>query len=176
MPIDPLPWLEYRWSFDFPAAMLPAIVTRLGGTSARLEETLRGAPEAIRQRPASGGWSVQEQAGHLLSVEALWQVRLDEYLAGATTLTAADMSNRHTDAADWNQRPLAEMLAAFRSVRTSFTARLAALTLEDAARTAHHPRLNRPMRLVDLCFFAAEHDDHHLAMLAKRLDELRSGS
>jgi uncharacterized damage-inducible protein DinB len=169
MAIDPLSWLDYKWSFDFPAAMLPAIVTRLVGTPARLEETLRGAPEAIRQRPASGGWSVQEQAGHLLSVEALWQVRLDEYLAGATKLTAADMSNRRTETADWNARPLAELLAEFRGARISFTGRLATLSLADAERVAHHPRLDRPLRLVDLCFFAAEHDDHHLATIAARL-------
>jgi uncharacterized damage-inducible protein DinB len=169
MPIDPLPWLQYRWSFDFSAAMLPAIVTRLAGTPARLEEMLRGAPEAIRQRPASGGWSIQEHAGHLVAVETLWQVRLDEYMAGAATLTAADMSNRRTETADWNSRPLAEVLAAFRSVRTALVERLSALTLADAERVAHHPRLDRPMRLVDLCFFGAEHDDHHLATIAARL-------
>lgn len=169
MPIDPLPWLEYRWSFDFPAAMLPAIVTRLTGTPARLEELLRDAPDAIRQRPASGAWSVQEHAGHLVAVEPLWQVRLGEYLAGAPTLTAADMSNKPTETADWNGHPLAEVLAAFRGARTALVARLDALTLEDAERTAHHPRLDRPMRLVDMCYFAAQHDDHHLAAIHARL-------
>jgi uncharacterized damage-inducible protein DinB len=172
MPIDPLPWLDYRWSFDFPAAMLPAIVTRLAGTPARLEELLLDAPDAIRQRPASGGWSVQEHAGHLVAVEWLWQVRLGEYLARAATLTAADMDNRRTEAADWNAHPLAEVLAAFRSARTSLSTRLAALALADAERTAHHPRLDRPMRLVDMCFFAAGHDDHHLAAIAARLGSL----
>ena len=39
------------------------------------------------------------------------------------------------------------------------------LTLEDAARTALHPRLQKQMRLVDMCYFSAEHDDHHLAMM-----------
>jgi hypothetical protein len=34
-------------------------------------------------------------------------------------------------------------------------------------RTALHPRLKRPMRLVDLCFFVAEHDDHHLATVTR---------
>jgi uncharacterized damage-inducible protein DinB len=169
MAIDPLPWVDYRWSFDFPPAMLPAIVTRLRGTPARLEELLRDAPEAIRDRPAAGGWSVQEHAGHLVAVEPLWQVRLAEYLAGAATLTAADMSNRRTESADWNAHPLAEVLAAFRSARAALVARLDALTLADAERTAHHPRLDRPMRLVDMCYFAAQHDDHHLAAIHERL-------
>jgi hypothetical protein len=64
---------------------------------------------------------------------------------------------------------LCEVLAAFRSARAALVARLEALTVEDSGRTAHHPRLDRPMRLVDLCFFAAQHDDHHLAEIAARL-------
>ena len=32
-------------------------------------------------------------------------------------------------------------------------------------RTALHPRLLTPMRVIDLCFFVAEHDDHHLARI-----------
>jgi hypothetical protein len=38
--------------------------------------------------------------------------------------------------------------------------------------TAHHPRLEQPMTVVDLCFFVAEHDDHHLAAITS----LRGGS
>jgi hypothetical protein len=30
---------------------------------------------------------------------------------------------------------------------------------------ARHPRLGTPMRLIDLAYFVAEHDDHHLARL-----------
>jgi hypothetical protein len=32
-------------------------------------------------------------------------------------------------------------------------------------RTALHPRLNLPMRVIDLIYFIAEHDDHHLARI-----------
>jgi hypothetical protein len=31
---------------------------------------------------------------------------------------------------------------------------------------AIHPRLNKPMRLVDMLFFQAEHDDYHLARIS----------
>ncbi len=50
-----------------------------------------------------------------------------------------------------------------------FRAVLAPLTRSDAARLAHHPRLERPIRLVDLCCFAAEHDDHYLAVIEAML-------
>jgi hypothetical protein len=34
-------------------------------------------------------------------------------------------------------------------------------------RTARHPRLGTPMRLIDIAFFTAEHDDHHLARITE---------
>jgi hypothetical protein len=35
------------------------------------------------------------------------------------------------------------------------------------ARVATHPRLQQEMSVVDLCFFVAEHDDHHLGAIAE---------
>jgi hypothetical protein len=39
----------------------------------------------------------------------------------------------------------------------------------DWVRSALHPRLKTPMRLLDLAFFVAEHDDHHLATISELL-------
>jgi len=161
---DVLPWLDYRWSFDFPDGMYRAILERLRGTPARVETLAAGAPAAALTRRDGGRWSAQEHLGHLIAVERLWETRITEYLAGADRLTAADMGNRATEAADLNARPAAAIAAELREARAATLSRLDPLSLDDAARTAHHPRLDRPMRLVDLCFFAAEHDDHHLAM------------
>jgi uncharacterized damage-inducible protein DinB len=162
---DVLPWLEYRWNFDFPVGMFRAIVERLRGAPARLEEAVQDAsPERVTRRPGEA-WSTQEHAGHLLSVEALWHRRIEEYLRGEGTLTAADMENRATKGSNYNERSLEEILKEFRAARGAFLRALDVLDLDAAARTAHHPRLNRPMRLVDMCFFAAEHDDHHLATI-----------
>ncbi len=102
-------------------------------------------------------------------VERLWRVRLAEYLRGAAALTAADMENRASRDSEFNERPLDGIVASFRAARGDLLTTLDALTLDDAARTAHHPRLGVPMRLVDLCFFAAEHDDHHLAAIHSML-------
>ena len=160
-----LPWLEYRWQFDFPVGMYAAICTRLRGTPARLEELLAGTTPAALTRRTPPHWSAQGHTGHLVSVERLWHTRLAEYARGAERLTAADMENRRTEGAGWDGREIGAILAEFRSVRAATLALLVPLTLDEAARTAHHPRLDRPMRLVDLCFFAAEHDDHHLAAI-----------
>jgi hypothetical protein len=33
--------------------------------------------------------------------------------------------------------------------------------------SAHHPRLNKQMRIIDIAYFTAEHDDHHFAMISE---------
>ncbi|MEW5980890.1 MAG: DinB family protein [Acidobacteriota bacterium] len=164
MAIDVLPWLEYRWSFDFPVGMYRPILERLRGTPDRVAAIVDGRTTAALTARGGSPWSAQEHLGHLIQVEQLWETRISEFLAGASHLTAADMTNRATEGADHNRAPVEEIVARFRAVRTGTLARLDPLTLDDAARVAHHPRLDRAMRLVDLCFFAAEHDDHHLAM------------
>ena len=170
MTTDVLPWLEYRWTFDFPTGMYRAILERLRGTPARLDALARDAAPGALSAREPGKWSAHEQAGHFLAVETLWQVRIREFLAGAASLTAADMRNRATDEGGFAARGLADILGAFRSARAATMAMLDPLTLDDAARVAHHPRLDRQIRLVDLCFFAAEHDDHHLAVIRGQLE------
>ena len=39
------------------------------------------------------------------------------------------------------------------------------MEVADIFRTALHPRLETPMRMMDLFYFVAEHDDHHLARI-----------
>lgn len=166
---DVLPWLEYRWNFDFPAGMYRAVLGRLRGTPARLEELLRGeSREAVRRKPG-GKWSALEQVGHLLTLERLHAARVEQYLRGETELMAADMSNRATEEARYNEREAGELLREFRAAREEMLRGLDALRLEDAERVARHPRLGVPMRLVDLCYFCAEHDDHHVAVICQML-------
>lgn len=163
---DVLPWLEYRWSFDFPVGMYRAMLERLRGTPARIEELLRGASAEKLARQREGKWSIQEHVGHLWVLDAeLHHRRVREFLRGATNLTAADMSNKATFDRNFNQMLFAEVAAGFRQARLDMLRDLDPLTLEHAGRVALHPRLQKQMRLVDMCYFCAEHDDHHLAMM-----------
>ena len=171
------PWVERRFPFDLPLSMFPILLERLRGTPARLEDRLAGEdPAALRTR-VGGAWSMQETVGHLVEVEALWLGRLDDFDAGLEQLRPADMSNRRTEDANYNSREPAEVLARFREVRMGFVQRLEGLADEEIQRAAHHPRLDQPMRVLDLMAFTAEHDDHHLAGITEILGALpgRSG-
>lgn len=162
-------WFERKFRFDFPVEIYSTLRVRLRGAPARLEELVRGLTrDQLVYRP-EGKWSIQENAGHLLDLEPLWQTRLDDFLAGAEILAPADLSNRKTHEARHNERPLEEILTGFRRARLAFVDRLEGLRAADFARLSRHPRLNQPMRLVDSLYFLAEHDDHHLA----RIWELR---
>jgi hypothetical protein len=162
-------WTDRKFDFGFTAALFPEMIERLRGTPVRLEERVGSLPAAVLRRRDGERWSIQENAGHLLDLEALVRQRLDEYLANASELHAADMTNRKTYESHHNDVTIAAILKAFRDQRLQLVARLDALAPEIFARAAHHPRLNVPMRLVDMIYFQAEHDDFHLA----RISELR---
>ena len=164
-------WTDRKFDFSFPAGIFPEMIERLRGTPARLEERIRSLPEVVLQRKVGERWSIQENAGHLLDLESLVAQRLDEYLAGATELHAADMSNRKTYEANHNQGSIQLILSEFREQRTGLVNRLDSLETPIFELTALHPRLNVPMRLVDMIYFQAEHDDFHLARISELMRE-----
>ncbi|MGD9689465.1 MAG: DinB family protein [Phycisphaerales bacterium] len=162
------PWVERTFTFDFPVAKHPEILERYRGTPVRLEERVRGlSRDVLTRHDSRGKWNILENIGHLLDLEPLWERRLDDYLAGAERLSAADMTNAATHAAGHGDRDAADLLAAFRRARLGVVARLERLGDADWARVSIHPRLNQPMRLVDAIAFTCDHDDYHLARMAR---------
>lgn len=162
---EQLPWVKRRFGFDLPADLYPELIERLRGTPARLEELVSAVPKTLLTVRPGGAWSIQEHVGHLMELESLFTGRLDDYAAGADELRPADMSNRATEEADYNSRDVEELLSEFRACREALVARLEALSPESFSRSAFHRRLGVQMRLADMCFFHAEHDDHHLARM-----------
>jgi hypothetical protein len=165
-------WFERKFNFDFPVTIFPSILERLRGTPARLEETISSLSPSILTTQVDNGWSIQENVGHLLDLEPLHESRIDDFLSHAKVLRAADLQNRKTKEASHNTQQIKTLLSSFRSARLNFVKRLEELDENTISRTAIHPRLNKPMRMIDMAFFTAEHDDHHLATitgLAKRL-------
>jgi uncharacterized damage-inducible protein DinB len=160
-------WFDRRFNFDLPEELFPVVVERLRGTPARIEDKVRGLSPAVLIRREGDAWSIQEHLGHLLDLDGLHDGRLDDFLADATILRAADLTNRKTHEAGYNQRPLADLLQVFRRERERFVARLDAWDENLISRTALHPRLNQPMRVIDMALFTAEHDDHHLARMTE---------
>ncbi|MCG8409484.1 MAG: DinB family protein [Phycisphaerales bacterium] len=163
---DRIPWVERKFNFDFPVGLYHEIIERLRGTPVRIEALVQSLPKEILTKRDGKGWSIQENIGHILDTETLVTGRLDDYDRGLDTLRAADMTNRATHEANHNEKPLEDILGAFRQTRGEMVARLERLDPERFGQTALHPRLEKPMRIVDMIFFQAEHDDYHLARIS----------
>lgn len=163
-----LKWTDRKFAFNYPVELYPEMIERVRGASARLDEYLTSAPAEILTRQDDGKWSIQENAGHLFDLDELTLLRIDQYAAGDPVLHAADITNKATTAANYNSVPAATINQSFRERRAEVVRKLGSFDAEVFARSAVHPRLNIPMRLVDFVFFEAEHDDYHFT----RMNEL----
>jgi uncharacterized damage-inducible protein DinB len=166
--IQQLPWTQRKFSFDFPIAIFPVIFSRLEGSIYRLE-TLIQYHDTDFSVKKNGAWSIKEHVGHLIDLESLWWERLEDYKAGKPTLTAADMSNEKTNKANHNEKTITELVDEFLGERDRMLDEIYYYDESFLSKSALHPRLQQPMRVIDSLYFVAEHDDHHIATIKQLL-------
>ena len=117
------------------------------------------------QEIVPGKWSIKKEIGHLIDLEPLWLTRMQEIFDGKKDLSSADLSNTKTHETPHDKYLLPNLVHEFRGHRLKLIALLRQAELADLEKAARHPRLGTPMRAIDLAFFIAEHDDHHLAQI-----------
>jgi uncharacterized damage-inducible protein DinB len=167
--VQMMKWFDRKFTFELPVWMYPIVIERLRGTPARVEDLFRGVaiPANVLTHRNGNVWSIQENIGHLLDLEPLWIGRVEDILNGALRLRDADLTNRKTYDANHNESSIQEILSSFRTLRGQLVRQLDELEDSVIVRTALHPRLEQPMRLLDLISFVAEHDDYHLAQITR---------
>ena len=158
-------WFDRKFDLSFPVELYPNILVRLRGTPARLEDLMGAYSRETLTRQPGGTWSIQENAGHMLDLEPLWFSRLDDFVSGLETLRPADLSNRRTHEANHNASDVQNILSQFRKARALLVEQAENFDAAMYSRTALHPRLKTPLRLVDHLYFVAEHDDQHMARI-----------
>ena len=166
-------WFERKFNFDFPVGFFPCILERVRGTPARLEETLRSYPPGILTVQVNNGWSIQEHAGHLIDLDELHEARIEDFRLQHPSLRPTDLANKKTFDAHYNNTPLETILGRFRDKRGQFVNLLGPLDEAALSQRSIHPRLQQSMRLIDMVYFVAEHDDHHLALISELATQLR---
>ena len=169
--MEPTPWFKRKFSLITDKGQLPTIIERLAGTPIRLEEKVLQFSDEFLVTFQDDNWSIQEHAGHLLNLEGLWFSRFTDIMTGASELTTADLTNQATYDAKYNEQDIENILDSFKEVRTQLIQLLRLVKEEDMAKQALHPRLGTPMKIIDLAYFVAEHDDHHLAMIQQIVDQ-----
>ncbi len=169
-------WTDRKFTFDFPEGWLADILERLRGTEIRIIYMINSLSEKDCEFKPIGKWSIKEHVGHLSDLEDLHEGRLDDFLERKEVLRAADMNNKRTYEANHNLRSKEELIEEFFTKRKRFVDRLENLDDDTCKYKALHPRLQTPMRPVDVAFFTAEHDDHHLADIRIILNHLKQRS
>ena len=99
-----LPWFSRAFNFDYPVERWPDILERFRGTPARIEDKVTGLSRDLLTRRDGRTWSIQENIGHLLDLEPLFDGRLDDFLAGREVLRAADVVEQERRAVTDEQR------------------------------------------------------------------------
>lgn len=163
-------WFERSFNFSGDDNIFPAVRSRLAGTPIRIDHFLQPLEGAILELKPAGSWSVKEHIGHLGDIESLWQGRLVDILSGTDYLRDADLENTKTHQANHNATPLEELVERFREERRKTMVSLKLLHQADIYKAAKHPRLETPMRVMDLFQFVADHDDHHLVRVEEIVD------
>ena len=73
------------------------------------------------------------------------------------------MTNKKTHKANHNDKKITELLQELRVTRKKFINRMEKLDDKISSHVSIHPRLNQPMRPIDMAQFVLEHDEHHFA-------------
>ncbi len=162
-----LKWFDRKFDFDHLKGTFPSIYERLGGLLVRLENKLESIPAEHFHVKLDEKWSIKEHIGHLIDLEELWSARMKDFLDGAEILAPADLENQKTHQANHNEVSLEDLIEQLKSEREILLTYCLQLAQEAETKTALHPRLMQPMRVIDLAYFVAEHDDHHLAAITE---------
>jgi DinB superfamily len=152
-----LEWFERKLTFGLPKEMLPFYLERLEGSITRIEQKVKGVSDAVLSEKVNGKWSVKQNIGHLAEVDEIANKRIDEMIAGVATLSPAVFEPQ-----DYNPWPIEKVLAYFNKTRRANLLKYAKLSDDQLIKSSLHPRLKVNMTPVDLAWFDAEHDDHHI--------------
>jgi len=166
-------WIDRKFEPGIDNSRLSEVLEKLLRNPARIEKLFDGIPDELLNKKPGGKWSVKENIGHLSDLEELHSARIDDFIEGKEILRVADMQNKKTEGANHNNKSASQLIDQFRNGRINFIGRIKPLDQEILNRESIHPRLKQPMRIVDMAYFVAEHDDHHIGTIKELIDQIK---
>lgn len=154
-------WFDRKFDFHFGMEAFPGLLQRLEKSADKVREIIREIPEQELNYKPGGKWSIKEHIGHLWILEPLWQKRFSEIKENKTEMSPADLNNTATDEALFNQYAIEKIVNGFERERKDTVHLLKRFSGKDFQYSLYHPRLKQLMRIIDLMYFVAEHDEHH---------------
>ncbi len=161
-----LDWFQRSFEFGQKPEMFPFLLERLDGAIARIEKKVRGKSNELLSTRFHDKWSIKQNIGHLAEVTQISTRRIDEMCEGVTTLSPAVFEPQ-----DYNPWPIERVLELFETTRQETLRKFRTLNEKQLTLGSMHPRLAVRLTPVDLAYFDAEHDDHHLLKISDILME-----
>jgi uncharacterized damage-inducible protein DinB len=158
-------WFDRKFDFSFDTDHYTAVYERLKQAPDTLKLLIINIPEDKLTDKPDGKWSIKEHTGHLSVLESIWRIRFHDILESKPVLTPADLTNKATTEAGFNSHTLSSLLDQFTAERKATLSLLDSIDVSDGSKTSLHPRLQQPMRIIDMVYFVAEHDDHHISVI-----------
>jgi uncharacterized damage-inducible protein DinB len=165
-------WFERKFDLSFDVEQYSTIYQRLQQAPDMLATLIHNKPEDILTHQPDDKWSVKKHTGHLALLEPLWRTRIQDILEKKPTLTATDLENKATSEAGFNNSTIDKLIWKFSKERKETLTLLDSINVKDQHGTSLHPRMQQPMRIIDIMYLTAEHDDHHLGVIEEIIKEL----
>lgn len=161
--IQPKKWFDRQFNFEQLNTTPEGLIERLRFTPLRLKDQIKNLSHTQLTQSFKNKWSIQENIGHINDLEPLWHGRILDMINGEKTMRATDLNNKKSHEAGHDEVPIHNILSCFTANRKTLI-RLCETHFDSIlSASALHPRLMQPMHMIDLLYFVAEHDDHHLA-------------
>lgn len=163
-------WFDRKFDFNFGMEQYDNLLERLQQAPILFDQILSRLPENVQILKLNEKWSIKENIGHLIVLEPLWRIRFQDIKEKKFEMSPADLGNTLTNEMNFNRNLLQGLLKTFSVERNKTLGFLKTLEQIDFSKTSIHPRLQQPMRIIDLMYFVAEHDQHHLEAILNILN------
>lgn len=167
-------WIDHSFNLDIAVGWIKNVMTRLEDTEIRLKHYVKNSTDKQLSHKTNNDWSIKEHIGHLADLESLWLNRFEQFEKGFPELIAADMTNQKTNDSNHNEQTIDVLFENFKVNRQALLHKIKGFSEKTQNHKAFHPRIKTMMRPVDLLFFIAEHDDHHLTTIKELIEKLPS--
>jgi uncharacterized damage-inducible protein DinB len=165
-------WFDKKFRFELSNENYGSVLMKLRENPDRISKLVSSLSPEVLTKKIDSKWSIQENVGHLIDLEELHDGRIDDFIQRKERLRPADLNNRKTDEANHNSKNISDLLKQLKEVRESFVKRLKHLDEKTLLHSAIHPRLNQPMRPIDMAQFVLEHDEHHIGTIEALINEI----
>lgn len=158
-------WFDHKFNLGINQGWTQNIMTRIKDCEIRISHHCASITDKKLSIRSGSKWSIKEHIGHLIDLEQLWINRFLQFEKLYPELVAADLSNKKTEDANHNNNSLEELLKEFRVERQELIDTFNGLSEKAHNHSSYHPRLGVKLQPVDLLFFIAEHDNHHITSI-----------